>query len=115
MPLLDEETKNLAKVGMFRPIDVLFIAIFFCQFLAIGYQMVVPEQINPFTVIIILLLGASFLQLWTVLLILRTINFTVRTHAKVELMTEEAARKAVKLIQTASQAAEVESKAAAKK
>lgn len=114
MALLDEETKNLAKVGMFSPIDMVFMAAFMATFFAVSCEVTFPEHVNPYTVTVTLLIGALITQAWLVLLIFRCINFTVRTQAKVEVITEEAARRAANLMQTAQQAAAAESKAAAK-
>ena len=107
MALFDEETKNLTSVGMFKPIDLVFLALTILQFVSAGLFAAVPDQLNPFKVIICLVLGALFLLCWLVVLVLRTLNFVIRTQAKIEVITETAAIKAAQKLQQGAAAVKV--------
>ena len=91
LPILDQETRALAQVGFFRPLDFVMLGgatfylvtfVYWCIFTA-------PPAINVMVVLFFLLLWMSF---WIVLLLFRACRFIVEVRAAIATLPYDSAR-----------------------
>jgi uncharacterized Tic20 family protein len=87
-PLVDDETKNLISVGMFRSIDTFFVLVIFGLLATLlGCAL---AGTAPYKLLILVGVLTIFWLAWLTILVFRTCNFVIQTLATAKVVAEKA-------------------------
>ena len=90
-PLIDEQSRAFLQAGLLRPVDAVFGSVICLAWITLFNWTLFgsPTAVHIIAVLIVMVL---FVQLWSVLLILRVARFTLLARADINTMPMQAAK-----------------------